>query len=322
MRTQNQKLKLLLLMDILLNETDEAHPMTADRMIKKLEARGISAERKAVYRDVDALAEYGLDIIKVKNKGVFVGSRQFDLAELKLLADAVASSKFMTAKKSESLIRKIQMLASRYQAKSLNRGIYYLDRAKSDNEQIYYSIDTIHQAVLLHRQISFIYYEYGPDKNLRPKRNGSRYRVSPMLLLWDDRNYYLIAYYPRYQGLSHFRVDKMGAIEILDADSESHAPDLNPAAYATQTFSMFGGELKRVEISFRPELIGVFIDRFGKDMMVTKAGDWLKTTVNVNVSVTFYGWVFQLGRRAKINAPEQVVKGFTDYLDEVNAQYR
>ncbi len=321
MRTQNQKLKLLYLMDMLLNETDEQHPMTVETMIKKLEMLGITAERKAVYRDLEALGEYGLDIIKQKNKGSFIGSRTFSLPELRLLADAVASAKFMTAKKSEALIKKIQTLTSTHEAKRLNRQIYYLDRVKSDNEQIYYNIDTIHQAVEQQHQIGFIYQEYGADKQLHDRRGGERYQVSPYLLLWDDQHYYMIAYYPRYQGLSHFRVDKMRAITVLDEPNARPEKPLDPAGYARRMFSMFGGEETAVELVFEPELTGVMIDRFGREMMIVKAGDRLKTTVKVNVSVSFYGWLFQLGSRVKITGPKNIAAEFTQYLEEVAGQY-
>jgi len=321
MRTQNQKLKLLYLMDILLNETDEQHILTVEMLIEKLEIRGINAERKAIYRDLEVLIEYGIDVIRVRNKGVFVGARQFDLPELKLLADAVASSKFITPKKSEQLIRKLQSLTSKNQAQTLTRQIYFLNQDKAENEQIFYNIDTIHQAIELNRQISFVYYAYGQDKKLQPKRNGERYVVSPKLLIWDDRNYYLIAYYARYSGLSHFRLDKMQMIYILDQENDGRAQELNPASYANQTFSMFGGKVQKVELSFDPTLIGVFIDRFGKDIMISKSGDWLKTMLKVNVSVTFYGWLLQMGSQVKLNAPKQVVDGFIDYLDDVRKQY-
>ena len=321
MRTQNQKLKLLYLMDILKSETDEQHPMTVEAMIKKLEEQEISAERKALYRDLDALETYGLDIIRQKNKGSFIGSRLFSLPELRLLADAVASSKFMTLKKSESLIKKLQTLTSRHQAQALNRQIYYLDRVKSDNEQIYYNIDALHQAIADQKQVSFIYQEYGTDKRLHDRRGGERYQVSPYLLLWDDQHYYMIAYYSRYQGLSHFRVDKMRAIINLDEPVIEIGKPIDPAGYARQVFSMFGGQETEVELAFEPKLMGVMIDRFGRDIMIFKSGEWMKTTVKVNISVSFYGWLFQLGRRIKITAPERTAEDFSRYLEEVAVQY-
>jgi predicted DNA-binding transcriptional regulator YafY len=321
MRTQNQKLKLLFLMDVLLSRTDENHPMTADVLVKTLEEQGISAERKAVYRDIAALQEYGVDIIKSPKKGFFVGSRDFDLAELKLLADAVASAKFITEKKSKALIGKLGKLTSSHHARQLKRQVHYLDRVKSSNEQIFYNTDAIHEAIDLKRQIGFIYYEYGLDKVLIPKRNGERYQVSPYLLLWEDENYYLIAYHPRYDALAHFRVDKMRHIEMLPEKAQSFPEKINPADYAKRTFSMFGGEEMPITLMFRPGLIGVFIDRFGKDITLTQADEWLKTRVHVRVSPSFFAWVFQLQDGVKLMGPSKIVDEYMEYLKKITNLY-
>jgi len=249
-------------MDILLSRTDENHPMTADALVKVLEEQGITAERKAVYRDIAALQEYGVDIIKSPKKGFFVGSRDFDLAELKL-----------------------------------------------------------HEAIDQKCQIGFVYYEYGLNKVLIPKRNGERYRVSPYLLHWEGENYYLIAYYPRYESLAHFRVDKMRDIELLPDKAEKCSEKINPSDYAKRTFSMFGGEEMPITMKFRPDLIGVFIDRFGKDITLTKKGDWLKTRVHVRVSPSFFAWVFQLGDGIKLVGPSKIVDEYTEYLKKIISLY-
>ena len=321
MRTENQKMKLLYLMDILLHKTDEAHPMAVESMIKALQKAGISAERKAIYRDIAALREYGLDIVKSPQKGFFVGTRAFDLAELKLLADAVASSKFITEKKSKALIEKLGKLTSEADAKQLKRQVHYLDRVKSSNEAIYYNTDALHEAIEQKKQIGFVYYEYALNKQLVPKRNGEQYRVSPYMLLWADENYYLIAYHPRYQGLSHFRVDKMRSIEVLDEPYEALPEKFSPADYAKRTFSMFGGEEVPVTIAFKPALIGVFIDRFGKDIMISEHGEWLKTHVFVRVSPSFFAWVFQLKDEVRLLSPENVADEYLQQLNKIAAQY-
>ncbi len=322
MRTQNQKLKLLVLMDILLNKTDEAHTMTAEALVEALAAEGISAERKAIYRDINALKEYGLDIILAPKNGFFVGARDFDMAELKLLADAVASSKFITEKKSKVLIEKLGKLTSEHSAKQLKRQVHYLDRVKSSNESIYYNTDTLHEAIEKKRQIGFLYYEYALNKELVPKRNGEQYRVSPYLLLWEDENYYLIAYHPRYEALSHFRVDKMRGIEILDEPAAVLPEKIHPADYARQTFSMFGGEEQPITMAFRPNLIGVFIDRFGKSITITEDDGWLKTRVYVRVSPSFFAWVFQLADGVKLTSPQNVVDAYSEHIKKTAAQYQ
>ncbi len=320
MRTQNQKLKLLVLMDILLHKTDEAHPMTAEAMVEALAKEGVIAERKAIYRDITALREYGLDIIKSARNGFFVGAREFDVAELKLLAEAVASSKFITEKKSKALIEKLGKLTSERNAKQLKQQAYYLDRVKSTNEAIYYNADALHEAIEKKRQIGFIYYEYALNKELVPKRNGEQYRVSPYLLLWEDENYYLIAYHPRYEALSHFRVDKMRSITLLEESVAVLPEKINPAEYARQTFSMFGGEEQPITLAFQPNLIGVFIDRFGKGITITAADGWLRTHVFVRVSPSFFAWLFQLKDGVRLISPQNVVEAYSAHLKTTMAQ--
>ena len=248
-------------------------------------------------------------------------ARAFDLAELKLLADAVASSKFITEKKSKALIGKLGALTSEFYAKQLKRHVHYLDRIKSSNEAIFYNTDALHEAIEKKRQIGFIYYEYGLNKKLVPKRNGEQYRVSPYLLLWEDENYYLIAYHPRYQALAHFRVDKMRDIEMLEAASYELPEKINPADYAKRTFSMFGGEEVPITLAFKPHLVGVFIDRFGREMTILPDGDWLKTRVHVRVSPSFFAWVFQLKDEVKLLAPEDVRAEYAAHLKKTSEQY-
>ncbi len=217
-KLSNQKLKLMYLLKILFEKTDTEHSLTVPDLINELKKYDINAERKSIYNDIDSLKSYGIDIRCKKSKtySYYVADRTFELAELKLLADAVASSKFITERKSKDLIRKISSLASSYEALQLKRQVYVADRVKTMNEKIYSNVDSIHLAVAMHRQISFKYFEFTVDKKKRYRNNGEKYTASPYALTWQDENYYLIADCEKHEGVSHFRVDKMEDIEILE----------------------------------------------------------------------------------------------------------
>lgn len=321
----NRRNRILYIYRILVDETDEQHPMTIPQIIDKLSGYGIQVDRRAVYDDFDALRAYGLDIIyqKEKNHNYYVGSRSFELAELKLLADAVQSSRFITPKKSEQLIKKLQSLTSREQAKELSRQIFIANRVKSPNELIFYNVDKLHKAIDAGRRITFQYMEFGLDKKSRPRRDGELYHASPYLLSWDDENYYLIAWYDRYDGLSHFRVDKMAGIEITAEERHPLEHPLDAAEYARRTFGMFSGEPVKVEIWFDTSLIGVAIDRFGTDVFIS-ANDETGFTVSVEATVSpaFLAWLIQFGNKARILAPDSVKYEMTVLLGKAISAYK
>lgn len=313
-RAENEKQKLLVLMKLLLEKTDESHTLTVSQILGELEALGFSAGRKSFYGDLEALRAFGLDIVSVRAAGTvgyFVASRDFELPELKLLADAVACSKFITEKKSEELIRKIEGLASVYEARQLQRQVYVPGRVKTGNEKIYYSVDAIHQAITLDRQIAFRYFEYTVEKEKRFRRDGEPYVVSPYALSWDNANYYLIAYYEKHPRLSHFRVDKMEGVELLE---ERRRPlpkgsEFNPAEYAKKVFHMFGGEEETITLQFDNSLVGVVLDRFGADVDIRKAdAESFAITVDALVSPPLLGWIFSFGSQVKILAPERLAQ--------------
>ena len=331
-RSENQKLKLLYLMKILLDKTDEEHALTVPEIISELAQYEISAERKSIYDDLDALRRFGLDIVcrKSKTTGYAVASRTFELPELKLLADAVASSKFITKKKSGELIKKIESLTSTYEAKQLQRQVYVIGRVKTMNEKIYYNVDTIHQAIAANRQIAFQYFEYtmepGPAGHWKKqyRRGGERYMASPYALSWDDENYYMIAFYEKHGNLSHFRVDKMESIEVLEL-SRHELPDkeiFNPAEYSKKVFNMFGGKEEKIKLQFDNSLIGVVLDRFGKDVMIRKADEnSFIIHVDALISPTLLGWLFEFGNLVKILEPEDLIEKFRLQAQESITQY-
>lgn len=319
----NQKLKLIFILDFLREYTDEDHALSTQQIIEKLDQVGISAERKSIYDDMQRLMDYGYDILQSKSKeknGYYLASRDFELAELKLLVDAVQSSKFITRKKSRELIAKLEKLASKNQAKELQRAVYVADRVKTMNESIYYTIDAIHRAMNENNQISFQYSEWGTDKQLHLRRNGERYEASPYQLIWNDSNYYLVAFDERSKELRHYRVDKMSSVTQLDEkrDGGNLFEEFNPAVYSDKTFGMFGGSEERVTIWFDKFLIGVVMDRFGSgvDVRVYDDGSFYIVTT-LQISSQFFGWIAGFGNRCKILSPSNVAEEYRLYLQEI-----
>ena len=323
----NQKLKILYLMKILLEKTDETHSITMTEILESLEAYGVSAERKSVYSDIENLRLYGLDIIGEKEDKAFsyrVVSRQFELAELKLLVDSIQAARFITAKKSNELIKKLEGLASKYEASQLQRQVYTAERIKTSNESIFYNVDTLHQAIASNAQISFQYFNWDIDKKQVLRKDGALYQVSPWALSWDDENYYLVAFDSAEDKIKHFRVDKMLRIGLLPEKREGKDSfkRFDMGAYANKMFGMFSGEEETVKILCRNELAGVMIDRFGKDVMLVKADEeHFYVNVKVAVSRQFLGWVMALGEGAKIVGPEKVVLEVKKEIERLVGQY-
>ena len=311
------KLRLLYLRELLMSKTSEEHPLSVPQMIEFLAQQGIPTDRRTIYDDLEALRMSGMDIEKIQTRthGYYLASRVFELPELKLLADAVQSSRFITAKKSRELIGKIGMLSDEYTAKNLAREVYVQNRVKTMNESIYYNVDEIHRAIAQSKKLRFLYCEYGEDKKLHPRRGGEVYRVSPYMLVWDDENYYLVAYHERYGKITHFRVDKMLFIAMEEEPARPVPEDFDADAYAGRTFGMFAGEQQRVVMWFESSLLGVVIDRFGKDIpLFSKAQNGFCTELNVALSDAFFAWVFQFGKRAKIMAPDAVAEQMKNLL--------
>lgn len=325
-KSSNQKLKILYLMKILLDKTDDEHSLSVQDMIAELELYGIKAERKSIYDDLETLEQYGLDIVCYKSKvyTYSIGKRTFELPEMKLLVDAVQSSKFITHKKSAELIKKIESLASKNEAKQLQRQVFVTNRVKTMNERIYYNVDMIHGAINNRKQIAFRYFEWNVDKEKRFRKNGEKYTVSPLALTWDDENYYLITYSKKYDSLVHYRVDKMSDIEILDIKREEmDKPDqFDLAVYAKKVFGMFGGQEETVKLQFSNSLVGVIIDRFGRDVFIEKADDeHFIVNLKVAVSPVFLAWVIGFGKQAKVISPKKVAEQIKALCAEALAIY-
>lgn len=311
-RTQNQKLKILYLMKIMLEKTDDMHALTIGEIIELLGEYGIGAERKSLYADFDVLREYGIDIEVRRGRGVryYIANRSFELPELKLLVDAVQSSRFITCKKSGELIKKISGFTSVYEAIQLQRQVYVANRIKTPNESIYYNIDTIHNAIIQNIRVSFQYYDWTPDKIRRLRHGGKVYIVSPWALTWDDEYYYLIAYDSDAADIRHYRVDKMQKIDHVHQvrDGRGRFEDFDMAVYSRQVFGMFGGRLESIILDCEDSLAGVIIDRFGDDVTIRKREGHFLVTVRVVASPLFLSWVLGFGGRIVIRSPQSAIE--------------
>lgn len=323
----NQKVKLLCLLEMLKSRTDEKHDITMEEIIEELyKKHQIDAERKSIYDDISCLREFGYDIVmrKSKHTGYALAGREFQLAELKLLVDAVQSSKFITQRKSNDLIKKLAGMTSKYEARELEREIHVKNRVKTMNESIYYNVDTLHNAINNNKQISFQYTQWNINKELKLKKDGKDYIVSPWELTWDDENYYMVAFDAESNLIKHYRVDKIKKINLLKNDrlGKEHFKNFNIADYSKKTFGMFGGYAKKVTIKFPNNMIGPIIDRFGKGIIVEKLKNesfCIKT--DIVVSNQFYGWLAGLGTGVKILEPIDIVNDYKKYLKSLLKEY-
>ncbi len=306
----NQKLKLLYLARIFEERTDASHGMTLAEISGALREYDISAERKSLYDDIEALKLSGMKIRTARDTHVryFLESHTFDVAELRLLVDAVQSSRFLTARKSNELVRKLEDLGSRYEAARLHKQVDSANRIKTENEEIYNNIAALHRAMGENRKIACRYFEWNAHKQRLLRKNGDEYVLSPWGLIWDDEYYYLVAYDSDAGIVKHFRVDKMLKVRLLDEKREGNplAEDTDMAIYSRRVFGMYGGEQVNVRMLADNSLAGVVLDRFGLDVTVLNHGDTFEFTAKVMVSPTFYAWVLGFGGKLKILSPESV----------------
>jgi len=324
MKLSHQKLKLLYLMKILLEQTDEEHSLTVPQMIAELSKVGISAERKSIYDDLEYLQLFGLDICSTKTKttNYFVASRDFELPELKLLVDSVQASKFITQKESVEVGAKIEKLTSRHNARQLQRQVFVTNRVKTFNERIYYNVDKIHEAIAENKQITFKYFGLDVNKKKVYGKDGNLYHESPVSLTWDDENYYLITYKEKYDSYVHYRVDKMENIELSEEDRVLSEKPFDLSIYSKSMFQMYSGEETDVTIQFENELVGVVYDRFGVDVPIIKTDEThFICNVKVAVSPHFLSWIISFGSRAKIVSPNWVQEQLYELILDAQKQY-
>lgn len=314
-KSSNQKTKLLHLCHILLRQTDEDHPITVAQMIEALAKADIKAERKSIYDDLEALSQFGLDIQcrKGKTPGWFVGERDFELPELKLLMDAVQSSRFITQKKSDALIRKLEGLASIHQAGQLQRQVFVSGRIKLMNESIYYNVDKLHTAIAGQKAITFKYFDYDIARKKVFRQEGKRYVVSPYGLIWNSENYYLVAFDHAHQEMRHYRVDKMTEIVVtcLGREGRDRYPGFQLAEYGQKHFGMYSGQEVKVTLRGRRDKAGLVWDRFGQDIILVPDGEeHFTVTLPVVISPQFFGWLLGLDGSITITGPKQAVAAY------------
>ena len=325
---KNQKLKLLYLLKILMEETDESHGLTRQELLDRLASHGVNADRKTLYTDFEELRTFGIDVLSERHGNdwfYYIGSREFELAELKLLVDTVQSAKFITERKSQALINKLESLVSRHEAGQLHRQVLISGRIKTMNESVYYNVDKIHAAISSDSRIQFQYFQWNVWKEMVLRHDGASYHVSPWALVWDNENYYLIGYDMDAQIIKHFRVDRMMSISLTDQAraGREYFDRFDLARYTKRTFGMFGGKGETVRIRFHNRFVGVVIDRFGRDVAMKPDGEeHFIARVEVAVSEQFYGWITGLGRDVEIISPDSVVEGYRNLLKDLEQKYK
>lgn len=320
-----QKLKLLYVMNILLNETDENHPLNANEIIDRLNEMGIDAERKSVYSDISTLLEYGLNIEKSEEYkgGYYIADKSFELAELKLLVDAISSSRFISEKKAKDLVDRIAGLGNVYDACELSRQVVVPNRNQGRGEKTFYAIDTIYRCIDENHKMSFKYFNWNAKKEKEYKYDGEAITVSPACLMWFDENYYLVAYSDKRESIRYYRVDKMESVEEVDEAREG-IKDIDRkriAQIARNSFGMYQGETRNVNIVCDSSIVGVFIDRFGYDIEITEKGSKARVRIELEVSPQFYGWISGLGDKAYIEGPKDVRDEYKDFIKALMKNY-
>jgi predicted DNA-binding transcriptional regulator YafY len=325
-KAPKQKQKLLYLARYFMERTDENHQVNTPQLIAYLEANDIKAERKSIYDDIETLREFGMDIVKSPGPkgGYFLASREFELAEVKLLVDLVQSAKFLTTKKSRELTGKLEREVSKNDAIALHRQVVVSERSKAVNENIYYSVDVIYEAIAKNTRVRYQYFEWNVKKEMQLRRDGAYYEVSPWLLTWDNENYYLVAYDEDAEKMKYFRVDKMLHIERTDKPrlGKEAFEDLDVAAFSKRTFGMFAGEERTVQLRIDNSLINVIVDRFGANAALRPLDEeHALARVKAEVSPQFFGWLAGLSDRVKIHGPQDVAEAYKDYLSKILKNY-
>lgn len=330
-RSEKQKLKLYLIIDYFKRKSDEEHPVSIVDIIDYLGGLGITAERKSIYRDINAMEKLGYEIVQVHDKKFryYLANRKFELAELRMLVDVVQASRFITKKKSNALIKKLESLTSEYAAEKLQSQVFVTNRIKNSNESIYYNVDIIHMAINSNCCISFNYFEWDMNRRRKYRRRGKTYEVSPWALVWHNENYYLIAFDNMAQMIKHYRVDRMNNIESSDVSrsGEKEFRNVDIAGYVKKFFGMYGGEMTMVTLNCKRELANAVIDRFGTDIQFMPRPDSKSFDIEVEVAISpvFLSWVFMFGGGIRILSPtsaaeklKEMAAGFLKQDDEEN----
>ena len=314
---KTNKNRSFLLYQYLYKNTDEAHTITINEMSAFLKKQDIIADRKTIASDIIALINSGIDIVcnKSRQNQYFIGSRDLELPELKMLVDAVQAAKFITPKKSKALIKKLTAMASPYQSDELNRQLYIDGRIKTTNENVYYIVDLLYTAINEKKQVAFKYYEYTPEKKIAFKHNGQIYVLSPYDLVWSNDSYYVFGYSESHDKVVKFRVDRMYKPSITANTAVAKPEDYNISDFCKHVFMMYDAETCTVELLCENSLMKAIIDRFG-DQVKTQVMDCghFKATVEVSCSPTFFAWIFTYAGKIRILSPQSVVESYREHL--------
>lgn len=322
-RSKKQKFKLYYIIEYFKKYTDEEHTVSVSELIDYLQEQGITAERKSIYRDIEAMEELGYEVIQVHDKrfSYYLANRDFETAELRTLADAVAASRFITKKKSAELIKKLETLTSVHVAKRLNAQVFVANRIKTSNESIYYNVDAIHNAIADNSKITFMYFDWDINQEKIYRHGGKVYNVSPWALAWNNENYYLVAYDSDLGELRHYRVDRMMSISQTGKPREGKSAfrDSDTARYTKKFFGMYDGDVEEVTLNCSRDITNAVIDMFGTDInfQPSKDGETFNITVEIAVSPVFLSWVFMLGDKIKIVSPQKVQTQLIDMAKKV-----
>ncbi|MCR5331310.1 MAG: WYL domain-containing protein [Lachnospiraceae bacterium] len=329
MREGIKKTKILYLMKILLENTDENNMMDMESILRQLKEYGIEAERKSLYDDINILKDFGVDIVMERsgrNSYYHVVSRQFELAELKLLVDSVQSARFISKKKSNELIKKIEGLTSKNEAHELQHQVFVTQRVKSGNEKTMYNIDEIHKAIEMNRMIRFKYFKLNTRKHPEYRHDGRLYVMSPWALTLVEENYYLVAFDEEAGIIKYFRVDKMDKIDILESRpraGKKQFQSFDIADYARKRFRMYDGREVNVRLRCGNDFADVVFDRFGTDLILHDTGDgFFEVTVTVALSRHFFAWVMAMNDHVMIKGPEDVLASAREFVKELAASYK
>ena len=311
------------LLKYLYENTDENHPVSTPELVKIFQAEDAHASRKTVKDDIDVLIGEGFDIVTVRStqNSFFLANRRFELPEIKLLIDAVSSSRFINREKSTALIEKLTGIVSRAQAEKIRRHLYAADRVKADNHQIYYTVDAITDAIDEGKKICFQYYEYSGDKEKLLRRDGAKYCVSPYALVWDDNHYYMLAFSDDRQIMVNYRVDRMCNTEMTQETAVPMPAGFDMDEYVQHQFRMFAGEEVEVVLECRNEMMKYIVDQFGEDVETRPASEeTFFAKVSVADSPTFYGWVFPFEGKVKIAEPQEIQDKYMAMVKAAAAQ--
>lgn len=324
-RTKEQKIKLLLLYDLLRRHTDEDHALTTGQIIELLKAKGVDVSRKVLPNDIELLNEFGYEVMTKKGhpNGYYVIDHTFDPSEVKLFSDAIHASKLTEGHKAR-LIRRISETICEHQESVIGQSLLVYDMPKRSNSNILYHIDLISKAISEKKKVSFLYYSLDEHKQKVYRKDGGRYFVNPLVMVWSKDNYYLLSYHDHHEGLTNYRIDHMDDVRIEDMAKTERAEyeNFKTEEYRKQVFSMFGGKVMDVELSFPKEMIDDIYDKFSESIQIRALdNNMFHCTVPVQISKTFFGWVAGSCGKVHILSPESVVSDFKGYIDQIKAAY-